>query len=111
MANKKDKNKTPLERMADRQKRIEAILFVLAAALVISFSVVVYGIAQNQKAIDTGKRAICTQKHQAEKGVKTAKKFLLDHPNGTADFSRAFIENAIRQSQQQIDAYKDINCS
>ena len=54
---------------------------------------------------------LCTARHDAKVGLRGSVQFLHDHPNGTADFSKSFILNAIHQDQQKARSFAGLTCS
>jgi len=55
-------------------------------------------------------RSLCFQKRAAMSQLKGARKFLRDHPDGTGDFSRALIVNAIHNDELDVFALRDVRC-
>jgi hypothetical protein len=104
-------SKPSLQQLQNRVNRLEGILYIFAAVLAIAFAVTVYGTQQNAKAINTSHLALCTQQKQARIGLKEGKAFLLQHPDGTPDFSRSLILRSIKQSQEQLYALKEVKCT
>ncbi len=67
-------------------------------------------IRDNHRTAVQTRRALCAQKHGYELTYRNGKKFLVAHPNGTADFSKDVIVAAILQSKVQLAAFKDVAC-
>ena len=55
-------------------------------------------------------RSLCFQKRAAKGQLVSAREFLRDHPDGTGDFSRALIVNAIRTAEMDVAALTDVHC-
>lgn len=55
-------------------------------------------------------RSLCFQKRGAIAQLDAARQFLREHPNGTADFSRALILNAIHNDEVDVAALRDVHC-
>ncbi len=45
-----------------------------------------------------------------EQTYRGSKKYLREHPNGTADFSKDVIVAAILQAKVQLHAFRDVSC-
>jgi hypothetical protein len=56
-------------------------------------------------------RSLCYQKHAALAQLRGTRRFLRDHPDGTADFSRVLIMNAIHNDEIDVAALRDVHCS
>ncbi len=68
-------------------------------------------IRDNHRISTQTQRALCAQKGGYEQTYRSGKKFLLEHPNGTADFSKDVIVAAILQAKTQLAAFKDVTCA
>lgn len=99
------------DKLFKRVHRIQGFLYLLSAAIVIVASLFAFGIHQDQIAISQSHRSLCIFKHNDQQSLKTAVQFLREHPNGTPDFSKAFILHAISQDRLQLNAFRDISCS
>ncbi len=67
-------------------------------------------IRDNHRIATQAERALCAQKQGYEQTYRGSKKYLRDHPNGTADFSKDVIVAAILQAKVQLTAFKDVTC-
>ncbi len=67
-------------------------------------------IMDNHRIAAQAERALCAQKNGYEQTYRGSKKYLRDHPNGTADFSKDVIVAAILQSKTQLSAFRDVTC-
>ncbi len=67
-------------------------------------------IRDNHKTAIQVERALCAQKGGYEQTYTSSKKYLREHPNGTADFSKDVIVAAILQAKVQLHAFKDVTC-
>lgn len=100
--------KSPLEREVDR---IKVFIYGLAAALVIVFTMLVYGIAQNTKAINQGHTAICQEKSYYHRNIAQTEKFLKQHPGGIPGVPNSLLLQGLHATEAQLHALKDISCS
>lgn len=55
-------------------------------------------------------RSLCFQKRAAIGQLAAAKRFLHEHPDGTTDFSRGLIMNAIHNDGVDVAALRDVRC-
>lgn len=97
--------------LQNKVDRLIAVVYAMGAALVIAFAILVFGFHQNNQSIKAAHRVLCIQKDQAVENVREGKRFLLEHPNGTADFSKGFILSSIKRSEVTLAAFKDVSCS
>ncbi len=67
-------------------------------------------VRDNHKIAAQTQRALCAQKHGYELTYRNSQKYLREHPNGTADFSKDVIVAAILQAKVQLHAFKDVTC-
>lgn len=68
-------------------------------------------ITQIKGVVDTNHRVLCLTKADDIRSLHTAVMFLEQNPNGTQDFSRAFILMTIRQDRVRLRNLVDVTCS
>jgi hypothetical protein len=89
------------------------LIGILVAALIAAFAITdnhrLAVSARNAATLAT--RSLCLQKNAARVQLDGAKKYLHDHPDGTPDFSRALILNAIHTDKINVAALHDVQCS
>lgn len=103
-----DKQKTPLQKKTDR---VEVMLYSLVAAVVILFSMLVFGLHQNSQAIHQGKEAICALKSNDQHQITSTKRFLREHPAGIPGVPNKLLLEGLAQTEAQLAALKNIKCS
>lgn len=101
-------NKTKLEKKADR---VEIMLYSLAAAIVIIFSMLIFGLRQNQQAINQSHQAICAEKLTYQQQIKSTKSFLRDHPKGIPGVPNKLLLQGLQETEAQLAALHNISCS
>lgn len=65
---------------------------------------------QAQMAAEVADRSLCFQKQANLRQLRGARQFLRDHPDGTVDFSKALILNAIHNDELDVAAFRDVDC-
>lgn len=68
-------------------------------------------VARNGVIARQSQRAQCLSKADRVRDLAAARRFLHDHPHGTADFSQAFVEMTIRQDKAILHNLKDVHCT
>ena len=85
-----------------------AALWVAVILLGISSVFALVRVQNNQTVVHN---ILCTSQRNAQDSLKGSIRFLHEHPNGSADFSRAFILNAIQQDKQRVLALSGLACT
>lgn len=55
-------------------------------------------------------RALCLRKDEEQRSITQAKLYLAQHPNGTADFSKALIVKSIHDAEEVFATLADVSC-
>jgi len=94
-----------------------ALYYAYLVGILVAAIVAVTAITRNHAlavkandAANLANRSLCFEKRAAMGQLEGTRKFLREHPDGTADFSRALILNAIRTDEVDVAALRDIHC-
>ena len=79
------------------------VVILLAGASVLSL----IRVQEDQASVH---KILCTSKIDDQKELRQSIKFLREHPNGSADFSRAFIISAIQQDRLKAQTLSGLSC-
>ena len=99
------------EKLCRKVRRIEALLYVFAAGIVILFSLLVYGIHQNQDGLNKIHKVACTQKKQLEQNISGTESFLRNHPKGIPGVPNKLLLRGLQQNKEQLKSLGPVSCS
>lgn len=99
------------EKLSRRLHRIQSLLYVGAAAIVILASLLVYGLHQNSSAISQVHGVQCNRKQQLEHDIKTTENFLRTHPQGIPGVPNKLLLQGLKQNKAQLKTLEPISCS
>jgi hypothetical protein len=99
------------DKLAKRIHRLQSLMYVMGAGIVILFSVLVYGISQNQTAVSQSRAAICGAKRELRNKINSTEHFLETHPQGIPGIPNKLLRQGIAQDKAQLKALGPVPCS
>lgn len=99
------------DKLSKRINRVQALMYIMGAAIVILFSVLVYGIQQNQQAISQGHAAICNSKSELKNKIQSTEHFLQTNPKGIPGVPNKLLLQGLAQDKAQLKALGPVSCS
>lgn len=91
---------------------LKITLLAIAAALVVIFSMVAYGIAKVDQTANQAHQALCTIRSAYEQSEQSSIKYLKKHPNGAPalGISAKQIEQSIKKAKTEVAQLKGLSC-